>query len=235
MSGETTISVNFGRPMPLFPLDGLVLMPHGVFPLHIFEPRYRQMVTDALDGAGQIAMAMFDGEQWTHEYHGRPAVRPIVCVGQIIQHMKLPDGRYAIVLQGLCRARIVEEMPSDEEILYRRAMLEPVDLGDADEDALEPFRQRVVEAIEHDKLKDLRGSQGLLEHLKNPTIPTSALMEVLGFTFLSDNELRYRLLACENALERARLVSGELMGLQQLLRRAAPQRSTDAPKGCCWN
>ena len=52
MSDETAIQVNFGRPMPVFPLDQVTLLPQQVLPLHIFEPRYRQMVTDALDGSG---------------------------------------------------------------------------------------------------------------------------------------------------------------------------------------
>src|SRR5580765_1551354 len=114
MSEETTISVNFGKPMPIFPLNSVVLLPHGVLPLHVFEDRYRQMVGDALDGSGQIAMAVFEGADWKQEYHCRPPVRPAVCVGQIIQHHKLPDGRYNIALQGICRARILQELPADD-------------------------------------------------------------------------------------------------------------------------
>ena len=117
MSEDNTVQVNFGKPIPLFPLDSAVLLPQQVLPLHIFEPRYRQMVERALDGAGQIAMAVFEGESWKQQYHGRPALRPAVCIGQIVQHERLPDGRYNIILQGVCRARISKESARDGERL----------------------------------------------------------------------------------------------------------------------
>lgn len=230
-----TIQVNFGRPFALFPLSGTMLMPHGVLPLQIFEPRYKQMVVDALDDTKQFAMATFHGDQWEHEYHGRPAIRPVVCLGHIVQHMRMEDGTYRLWLQGLCRARIVEELPPDDELLYRRAVLRPIEVDDPDELSLASFRRRIVEAIETDRLGDLRGAKGMLEHLKNDEIPTSALVEVLGFQFLSDQEVRYRLLATDDAGERAALVSEQLMDLQDLLRRAQPQRSMNEPKGCHWN
>ena len=100
MADTTSIRVNFGKPMAFFPLAAVSLVPHGVVQLHIFEPRYRQMVSDALDEAGQIAMAVFDGEAWQEEYHGAPPVRPMMCVGQIVAHEALADGRFNIALQG---------------------------------------------------------------------------------------------------------------------------------------
>ena len=60
MPDEVSIRVNFNKPIPLFPLDSVVLLPQQVMPLHIFEPRYRQMVDEALDSVGQIAMAVID-------------------------------------------------------------------------------------------------------------------------------------------------------------------------------
>ena len=117
MSDETAIQVNFGRPRPIFPLDQVTLLPQQVLPLHIFEPRYRQMVTDALDGSGQIAMAVFEGRDWKQQYHGRPPIRPAVCIGHIAQHEKLADGRYNIILRGVCRARVIKELaPRDARL-----------------------------------------------------------------------------------------------------------------------
>src|SRR3954467_9840508 len=84
MSEETSIQVNFGRPLPLFPLDAVTLLPQQLLPLHIFEERYRQMVEHALDGSGQLAMAVLDGSGKGEE--GNPPIRPAVCIGQIAQH-----------------------------------------------------------------------------------------------------------------------------------------------------
>ncbi len=239
--GDSLISVNFSEPFALFPLNATMLMPHGIVPLRIFEPRYKQMVAHALGehtaggGTKQFAMATFRGEQWMHEYHGRPAIRPVVCLGQIMKHMEFEDGTYAVVLQGLCRATVVEELPADEDYLYRRAILKPLDVEAPDEDRLVPFRETITEAMETDLLADLRGAAGILEHLRNNDIPTSVLIEVLGFQFLADQELRYRLLASDDPDERAKIVQHELMDVQRLLRRAKPQREMETPKGCSWN
>ena len=154
VSGEPqSIQVNFGRPMPIFPLDQVTLLPQQVLPLHIFEPRYRQMVEHALDGAGQIAMAVFDTEAWREDYHALPPVKPAVCIGQIVQHEKLEDGRYNVLLQGVCRARIVGEQPPNGGRLYRTATLEPVGLDDEnDPTALDHSASTEPDTIEPDAL-----------------------------------------------------------------------------------
>ncbi len=234
MSSDT-FEVNFGQPFGLFPLDGVTVMPHGLRSLHMFEPRYRQLVTDVMDGKRQFATATFEGGRWQQEYHGRPPLRPAVCIVQIMQHAEFEDGTHGVIVQGLCRARIVNELPADGKKLYRRAKLEPLEIIEPDEELLTTFRSRIVAAMEHDRLADLRGASAMVEHLKNDEIPTSTIFEVLGFNFLTDEELRYRLLASDDARERAAIVSAELLRLQTTLRKAQPQRQTDAPKGCCWN
>lgn len=106
--------------LPLFPLPTAVLFPNVFLPLHIFEPRYRQMVADALRGDRLIGMVLLR-EGWQGEYDGRPPVYPIGCSGVITHAEKLADGRYDIVLRGVDRFRIVGE---DHERAYRRATFE---------------------------------------------------------------------------------------------------------------
>lgn len=193
-----SIRVNFGKPMPLFPLDGVALLPHAVLPLHIFEPRYRQMVEDSLDGSGQIALAVFEGERWKQEYHGRPPLRPGVCIAHILQHEKLPDGRYNILVQGVCRARIDEELSAAEqaalaagapgptltshhasgqpggERLYREARLAPVGLSRENEDELAEQRDRLRSLLRSAPLRRFTDAQdhslaeGLATYLDRP-------------------------------------------------------------------
>ena len=99
------IRVNFSQPLALFPLPDTVLLPHALLPLHIFEPRYRQMVGECLDRAGQIAIATFECPK--HRKGSQPlAVRRAACVGQIIQHDALADGRYNLLMHGVCRVRV---------------------------------------------------------------------------------------------------------------------------------
>jgi uncharacterized protein len=106
--------------LPLFPLPNVVLFPNVYLPLHIFEPRYREMVADALDGDRMIGMVLLR-PGWQQQYDGRPPVYPIGCSGVITHVEKLDDGRYNLVLRGLERFRIVEE---DHSRSYRRAIVE---------------------------------------------------------------------------------------------------------------
>ena len=237
-SSHTTIRVKFSRPIPIFPLHVAVLMPHAIAPLEIFEPRYRQMISDVLDGAGLIAMAVFEGDAWKDSYHGRPPIRPAVCVGHIAQHFKYEDGRYAIILQGVCRGRISRELPPSETKLYREAMIEPVGVDAAEELALDPYRDELSSALETAPLSDLRIAGDTLRHIRNPEIPTSVIIEFLGANLPeneSDSEARYRWLAAGDVHERVQMVTKRMGDLSQLLRRAAPQRKLETPKGCNWN
>src|SRR5438552_2023140 len=85
--------------VPLFPLPNVVLFPRAVLPLHIFEERYKAMTADALNGDRRIAMALLR-PGWERSYYGRPQIEPVVCVGKILSHEKLPDGKYNFLLQG---------------------------------------------------------------------------------------------------------------------------------------
>jgi hypothetical protein len=242
MTEENEIRVNFGRPVPIFPLATVTLLPHAVLPMHIFEPRYRQMVTDALDAAGQVAMAVFEGDSWRDQYAGRPPVRPYVCLGQIVEHQKLPDGRYNIHLHGVCRAKILAELPERDDTLYRRAMLEPVGLADGDEDQLAAFRERTIDRLSSSPLTDLRDADKVVARLRDKRLPTSAIMELICCSVLRDadmrfyGELHYALLAEADPAARATLIDGALGELGTLLGRARAQRQDPAPpKGCNWN
>src|SRR6266566_657655 len=108
--------------LPLFPLPNVVLFPNVFLPLHIFEPRYREMVADALNGDRLIGMVLLK-PGWQHDYEGTPAVYPIGCSGLVTHAERLGDGRYNIVLRGIERFRIVEE---DRRCSYRRATVQPV-------------------------------------------------------------------------------------------------------------
>ena len=94
--------------LPLFPLPNVVLFPNVFLPLHIFEPRYREMVADAITGDRMIGMVLLR-PGWEQDYDGRPPVYPIGCSGLITHVEQLADGRYNIVLRGFERFRILAE------------------------------------------------------------------------------------------------------------------------------
>lgn len=221
--------------MPIFPLDAPVLLPQQVLPLHIFEPRYRQMVEHCLDGAGQIAMAIFSGQDWKQKYHGRPPLRPAVCVGQIAQHERSPDGRFNILLQGVCRARIIREMPASEDHLYRTALLEPTGIEIAETESLGDARATIGELLSEGPLTKMNAAEPILEWLNNDDIPSGALLELVSFAIITEPRVRYQLLAESDAQTRADLIINELRHLSGLIERAESQHPEDWPKGCSWN
>ena len=101
--------------VPLFPLSGAILFPRSQLPLHIFEPRYREMVRDAADGAGQIAMI----QPLRLDDDNQAPLYPVGCVGELVGIEELDDGRFNIVLLGTNRFRLVRE--TDSEAAYRCA------------------------------------------------------------------------------------------------------------------
>src|SRR5947209_790301 len=133
----------------LFPLPNVVLFPRAVLPLHVFEERYKAMIADALRGDRQIAMALLR-PGWEKNYHGKPAIEPVVCVGKILTHERLPDGRYNFLLQGHTRARLVRELESDRP--YRLAELELLPEDPAMEIDLDEDRRRILATFENGSL-----------------------------------------------------------------------------------
>jgi Lon protease-like protein len=104
--------------IPLFPLPGSVFIPHTMLPLHVFEPRYRDMVDDAMGGSGYVAVPRLQ-PGWERAYNGRPPVFKVAGFGKIVRYEPLADGRANIVILGLGRLSIREEI--ERETLYRVA------------------------------------------------------------------------------------------------------------------
>jgi Lon protease-like protein len=150
--------------LPLFPLPSVVLFPNVFLPLHIFEPRYRTMVGDALAGDRMIGMVLLQ-PGWEANYEGRPRVYPVGCSGVITHVETLVDGRYNIVLRGLERFRILNE---DDTRSYRLATVAPLaetPLGPDDRSAVRQHRARLeallAPAIEQAGLFKETSSSGL--------------------------------------------------------------------------
>ncbi len=159
---------------PLFPLSNVTLFPRASVPLHLFEPRYRQMMEAALEGNRVIAMATARPEH-ASDMAGDPPVYPIACAGFVQSYQKLADGRFNLVLQGTHRVRIVSEQPPKGERLYRVGELEPLEDSVVDAGRCAELRERVTA-----HLADLaRQATGVsLEH----TVGRLQTMDLAAFT-----------------------------------------------------
>jgi len=113
--------------LPLFPLPNLVFFPRTRLPLHVFEPRYRQMVTDALATDERFAIVLLR-PGWEANYYGSPPVHQYGTLGHIEQFVALDDGRYNILVNGQVRVRLIENV---KESPYRiaRVIAEPEQAG----------------------------------------------------------------------------------------------------------
>ena len=131
--------------VPLFPLPSTVFYPNTLLPLHIFESRYRQMITRALEGDSQIGMVLLR-PGWENDYYGHPAIVSIGCMGKIKKHSKLPEGKYNILLCGLHRFRILKEVRGK---VYRRAQVELLqEINDCDlSSKTSPIKNHVIEHL----------------------------------------------------------------------------------------
>jgi len=101
--------------LPIFPLPGAILFPRSQLPLHIFEPRYREMVRDAIDGAGRIGMI----QPHRLDDDNQAPLYAVGCVGDIVGIEELDDGRFNIVLLGTNRFRFIQDVGADSS--YRCA------------------------------------------------------------------------------------------------------------------
>ncbi len=160
--------------LPIFPLPTVVLFPSVFLPLHIFEPRYREMVADALATDRMIGMVLLR-PGWERDYEGRPPVYPIGCSGVITHAERLPDGRSNIVLRGVERFRILSE---DAARSYRRAVVEPLRdarLTSEDRAAIRDLRARLELMLSHsiEQARGLRDVHGTAASRGDVSLPAS--------------------------------------------------------------
>ena len=116
--------------LPIFPLPDTVFFPHTLLPLHVFEPRYRQLTEQVLATHMHLGVVRLDEAR---SDAGVAGVARVAGVGRIVHHERLADGRFHILLQGVARAELVEELPM-EDLLYRRCRALPVVAADDAED-----------------------------------------------------------------------------------------------------
>jgi len=199
--------------IPLFPLPNLVLMPKAILPLHIFEQRYRDMTRDALISKRQIGMALLKSG-WEKQYHGKAAIDPIICVGTILTHEQLSDGRYNLLLQGHTRARLVRELKT--ETLYRVAELEVIESQPVVEIDLTADRGRMIELFANASLARTSIGQQFAKLLQS-TMPTQEVADLAAFTFIEDVNIKQELLAETDVCRRVRRVAQLLASLRPMV------------------
>ena len=188
--------------IPLFPLPETSLFPGVSRPFLIYEPRYREMIADALKGNKIIGMVRLR-PGFEKDYDGRPPIYGVGCAGTIEEYEQLPDGRYVILLRGLTTFRIVSEdgAPADARKPYRLARIEAVPelLKDEDRVALSTLRNRIE--------KQLVTLLPLGVDPPDPSLEDDEFVNIVAQNFGMPEATRQDLLERNNVVERARALA----------------------------
>lgn len=187
---DMSLPDDFSGEARLFPLPNLVLFPNVVQALHIFEPRYCDMLEEALATDRLITLALLK-PGWEQKYMGNPPLFDTVCIGKILTHSPTTDDRHNILLAGVKRARLKEEIVSPSA--FRRANVELLDdfyQPDQGTERLE-LRQELMDSIS----QSFDGNpDDSLSHLFSKQIPLGVLSDVIAFSSKLPLELKQTLL-----------------------------------------
>lgn len=226
------LAIDFGRWIPIFPLPNAVLLPRVVLPLHVFEDRYRAMTRDALDGDRLISIALLrPGYEQSYHTLNSP-IHPVVGVGRILKEECLPDGRFNFLLQGLLRARVIEE---DRELAYRRARLEPLGPSGQSDELEKIMRIEIRMLLRESPLLDTAEQSHWMDLIGCPDLALSDLLDILGSALSSCPEEKQKILAEPDVLARGRIIRRQLKERSFERAEARPRRSRSWPPQCCDN
>ena len=200
--------------VPLFPLPEITLFPRQLLPLHVFEPRYCQMVADALAGDRFIAVVMLR-PGFERSYFTRHApIYDVVGVGRIVSWEELEEGRYNILLRGEARARIRGELNGKP---YRIARIEPLRSTHRPPKPLRAALRQTLQQAIRENIPDETLRRQYLKLLRMP-LPLGDLADLLAGGLPLPPELRQALLAEKEDSARLSMILDHLRTLGALRR-----------------
>lgn len=214
---------SFSGRVRLFPLPNLILFPHTVQPLHIFEPRYLELVEESL-AADHLLSPVWLQPGWERAYDQRPAIAPVACLARILSHQRLPDGTINLLVQGLRRAAIRRELPATRS--FRQA---EVDLLDDFYPPSGAARRHQTQQALVDLTRELLPERDALneqfdELLANPS-SLGLMTDVFAFGLNLPLAVKQQLLADWNVDRRGRMLLERLRAMQG----SAPPPAPDLP------
>lgn len=209
MSEDSFSLDDFAGVTRLFPLPNLVVFPHVVQPLHIFESRYVEMLEHAIADDFLIAMGLLL-PGWEGEYEGRPPVDPVVCLGRVFSHAPTKENRYNILLGGLSRARIIRELPAKRS--YREVELELLkDVAPADDDPdVSELHRDLVSAFRKLIPEESATAHKQLAEVLNNESELGTLTDLISYSLPLDLAFRQTLLGEVDVIQRTRLLLDQL-------------------------
>ena len=199
---DHSLPSDFENRVRLFPLPDLVLFPGVVQALHIFEPRYRAMMEDALAGDRMLTLIRLEPPTATPDW-GEKAIAATGCLGKIVSEVRLEDGRFNLFLVGLKRVRVLSEPLVDRP--YRVADVEVVDESH-DHPGLEPLREELIQKFQ--ALVQQRANLELENMLpvQDPALPFPQMLDLMAFASGAESSRQQQVLDAYDLGQRAELV-----------------------------
>jgi uncharacterized protein len=188
----------------LFPLPNLVVFPHVMQPLHIFEPRYREMLEDSLADDHLIGMALL-APGWETDYEGRPSLRQVGCLCRVATHHRTDDGSYNVLMLGLRRIVIERELPCDRTFRIAEVRLCEDQYPDSGADQRPDLQKRLLEAFKQ-LLPRVPEAYEQLDQLLGNQISLGMLTDIVAYTLDLGLDFKEQLLAETGVDRRAELL-----------------------------
>jgi hypothetical protein len=208
------VKVTAGR-LKVFPLPSAVLLPGGALPLHIFEPRYRALIADALASDRVFALAQVQ-PGYERELQGEPPLEQLLGVGVITLHEPDDDGRSNVVVLGVTRARVLRELPRTH--LYREVEVELV----PDEDFSGPEELELQDAL-LELMARVPNDVGQRIAQVTTRAKGGALADVVAATIMQDPDSRLEILETADVCLRLQLVTASLLNVVGRITPAKPE------------
>jgi Lon protease-like protein len=187
--------------LPIFPLPGAVLLPHTLVPLHVFEPRYRKMTRDCQEGLRVMALANIPDEDAAAELP--PRVEPVLGLGVLARVEPLPDGRFDIILRGVGRARIVEELRGPTPYRVVRAEPLPPQVSPSDAALADSLRRLVLALCAQQQGVEMETLAQLAAKAHDP----GDLADVVAGMLMESSRDRQDVLEAQNVSRRIEIVT----------------------------
>jgi len=210
-----TLPEDFSGIVRLFPLPNFVLFPGAIQPFHIFEDRYRDLLEDALQGDQLIAMATLQ-PGWEPNYEGRPPLVETACLGRVISHTRLEDGRYNILLLGMHRIGILNELSEDRTFRLADVELLPDRYPQESSSTRPTMRRRFTETVCR-YISQAAADQQKFENLISSDLPLGLMTDIFASTIDFDVNFKQELLAEQNVDRRCHLLLDRLVEFESSL------------------
>jgi uncharacterized protein len=189
----------------VFPLPNMVMFPHVMQALHIYEPRYRALLEEAIEDDRLIAMGLL-APGWEQQYEGRPALRSTACLCRVATHQRTDEGTYNVLLLGVRRLRLVKEMPPHK--LFRvveSEIVEDFEPDDAPAGMATALQQKLLAAFKA-AMPKIPAAYEQLDQLLGSQITLGMLSDIVAYTIDLDLEWKLRLLAENNVFRRTQIL-----------------------------